>query len=36
MKTYACELLSVLKSLCETSEFIEYDNNTKIYSKLPK
>lgn len=25
MKTYTCELLSVLKSLCETSEFIKYD-----------
>ena len=36
MKTYTCELLSVLKSLCEKSEFIKYDNNTKIYSKLPK
>tara|TARA_Y100000389_G_C17375346_1_gene471330 strand:+ start:438 stop:821 length:384 start_codon:yes stop_codon:yes gene_type:complete len=36
MKTYTCELLSALKSLCNTSEFIKYDNNTKIYSKLPK
>ena len=36
MKTYIYELLNELKSLSRNSNFITYDNNTKIYSELPK
>lgn len=36
MRTYIYELLNELKSLSGNTKFIKYDNNTKIYSELPK